>query len=126
MNFPGSGRTNYIFGSTQDKIVYHIQLFYVIQVRIERLLETLCLCFQNIYIFSEMLCEQKTNQTCSTDRVSESEELHLAFSSIPPKTSPKIGLKRIFWSQIFIRTFDGIKFSYTNIFGYSFVSNLFV
>ena len=33
---------------------------------------------------------------------------------------------RIFWSQIFIRTFVRIKFSYTNIFGHSFVSNLFV
>ena len=33
---------------------------------------------------------------------------------------------RIFWSQIFIRTFVRIKFSYTNILGHSFVSNLFV
>ena len=24
LNFPGSGRTNYISGSTQDKISYHI------------------------------------------------------------------------------------------------------
>ena len=33
---------------------------------------------------------------------------------------------RIYWSRIYIRTFVRIKFSFTNIFGHSFVSNLFV
>ena len=33
---------------------------------------------------------------------------------------------RIYWSQIYIRTFVHINFSFTNIFGHSFVSNLFV
>ena len=33
---------------------------------------------------------------------------------------------RINWSQIYIRTFVPINFSFTNIFGHSFVSNLFV
>ena len=33
---------------------------------------------------------------------------------------------RIYWSRIYIRTFIRINFSFTNIFGHSFVSNLFV
>ena len=33
---------------------------------------------------------------------------------------------RIYWSQIYIRPFVRINFSITNIFGHSFVSNLFV
>ena len=33
---------------------------------------------------------------------------------------------RIYWSRIYIRTFVRINFSFTNIFGHSFVSNLFV
>ena len=33
---------------------------------------------------------------------------------------------RIYWSQIYIWTFVRINFSFTNIFGHSFVSNLFV
>ena len=33
---------------------------------------------------------------------------------------------RMYWSQIYIRTFVRINFSFTNIFGHSFVSNLFV
>ena len=33
---------------------------------------------------------------------------------------------RIYWSRIYIRTFVRINFSFTNIFGDSFVSNLFV
>ena len=33
---------------------------------------------------------------------------------------------RIYWSQIYIRTFICINFSFANIFGHSFVSNLFV
>ena len=33
---------------------------------------------------------------------------------------------RIYWSRIYIRTFVRIYFSFTNIFGHSFVSNLFV
>ena len=33
---------------------------------------------------------------------------------------------RIYWSRINIRTFVRINFSFTNIFGHSFVSNLFV
>ena len=31
-----------------------------------------------------------------------------------------------YWSRIYIRTFVRINFSFTNIFGHSFVSNLFV
>ena len=33
---------------------------------------------------------------------------------------------RIYWSRIYIRTFVRINFSFTNIFGHSFVLNLFV
>ena len=33
---------------------------------------------------------------------------------------------RIYWSRIYIRTFVRINFSFTNIFGHSFVSHLFV
>ena len=33
---------------------------------------------------------------------------------------------QIYWSRIYIRTFVRINFSFTNIFGHSFVSNLFV
>ena len=33
---------------------------------------------------------------------------------------------RIYWSRIYIRTFVRINVSFTNIFGHSFVSNLFV
>ena len=33
---------------------------------------------------------------------------------------------RIYWSRIYIRTFVRVNFSFTNIFGHSFVSNMFV
>ena len=33
---------------------------------------------------------------------------------------------RIYWTRIYIQTFVRINFSFTNIFGHSFVSNLFV
>merc|ERR1719362_2517091 len=33
---------------------------------------------------------------------------------------------RIYWSRIYIRTFVRANFSFTNIFGHSFVSNLFL
>ena len=69
LNFPGSGsRTNYIFGSTQDKIIYHIWIVWGLKIKFKNYKG-------NAFVFrtyTEGCCvKEKANQTWLTDRVSD-------------------------------------------------------